>query len=210
MLAGRLTRGLITLAAPPRCVACSAPTEPAAVLCARCEAALAAAHSGEATLIGLSVRWASDYRGVACDLVRALKFGRRMAAAVPIAAAMTTAMPFDVALVPVPAAPARRRLRGFDPAEAIALALSRATGVEIRPCLARRDGRRQVGRSRADRLADPPQVRLAAPPPPAALLVDDVVTTGATLAACARALGDAAVGAQVFSRALAVPGSTGA
>jgi ComF family protein len=197
-------RGLVSLAAPPRCVACSAPTQLTAVLCRRCDAALAAARPGESTLAGLPVRWASDYRGVARELVRALKFGRRTAAAEPMARTMATHLFADVALVPVPAAPARRRQRGFDPAEALAHSLARAAGLELSPCLARRDGRRQVGRSRWDRLADPPQVRLAAPPPRAALLVDDVFTTGATLAACANAMGDALRGACAFARARSI------
>lgn len=201
MLASRIVRGLVALAAPPHCVACSKPIEAAAVICRRCDAALVAARPGESALVGMPVRWASDYRGVARDLVRALKFARRTAAAEPMARAMAAHVPAGVALVPVPAAPSRRRLRGFDPAEAIALSLARATGLELRPCLARRDGIRQVGRSRSDRLADPPQVRLAAPSPAAAVLVDDVFTTGATLGACANALGDSAIGACVFARA---------
>jgi predicted amidophosphoribosyltransferase len=112
-----------------------------------------------------------------------------------------------VALIPVPPAPWRRRARGFDPAEEIAMALGKATGLEVVRCLRRRSGRRQVGRTRGDRLADPPRVRLASSPPAAAVLVDDVFTTGATLAACARTLGASALGAVVFARALS-PGCT--
>ncbi len=176
------------------------------MLCGRCTKALGAARPGASTLaLGgrrLAVRWACEYSGVGRDLVHALKFARRTPAAAAIAAAMAPLVAADTVLVPVPASPWRRRLRGFDPAEEIAVALGRHTGLDIVRCLLRKHGRRQVGRARADRLADPPQVHLAGPAPPAAVIVDDVLTTGATLVACARALDGIAVDAVVFARAL--------
>jgi predicted amidophosphoribosyltransferase len=120
-----------------------------------------------------------------------LKFGPRPALARRAAAAIAARAPaelLDGAIVPVPPVPWRRRWRGFDPAEAIASALAKETGLALSRCLRRSQGRRQVGRARSERLADPPRVRLRGAPPPRAILVDDVLTTGATLRACGRAL----------------------
>jgi predicted amidophosphoribosyltransferase len=93
-------------------------------------------------------------------------------------------------LVPVPAQPARRRRRGFDPAAALCAALAPRLELPVSTCLVRRDrGRPQVGATRAvRRRRGRLLVELRAPPPAAALLIDDVHTTGATLEACARAL----------------------
>jgi predicted amidophosphoribosyltransferase len=138
-----------------------------------------------------ATRSATAYEGAAQRLVAALKFGGRLALAEVAAAAIVTAVPRDLlggALIPVPAAPARRRRRGFDPAEAIATALASELGSPVVPCLRRSGGPRQVGRPRAKRLADPPRVRARGQVPPECVLVDDVLTTGATLSACGRAL----------------------
>jgi predicted amidophosphoribosyltransferase len=141
---------------------------------------------------GVDLVWSlAPYEGVARQLVGALKFGSRIALAAEAAALIAACVPQEVldgAIVPVPAAPLRRRRRGFDSAEAIAAALARRTGLPLTPCLSRSHGRRQVGRHRAERLADPPRVRSVSPPPERAVLIDDVTTTGATLAACANAL----------------------
>jgi predicted amidophosphoribosyltransferase len=131
------------------------------------------------------------YDGVVRDLVVGLKFGRRLTLAAAAAEAITSACPpreLRGEVVPVPAAPLRRRWRGFDPAEEIALALAASTGLELNLCLRRDQGPRQMGRPRDRRLADPPIVHLKGPAPARALLVDDVHTTGATLAASAAAL----------------------
>jgi predicted amidophosphoribosyltransferase len=195
---------LASLLAPPRCTACGAATDRRQIVCSRCDSALEYARPGNGMLAtprgALEVRWACEYGGVARDLVRALKFGARTSAARPIAACMRPLIDGPGAVVPVPPAPRRHRQRGFDPAEAIARALAFEAGLALSSCLTRADGGRQVGRSRAERLADPPRVRLVAPPPDAAVLIDDVFTTGATLAAAADALGTATT-ACVFARA---------
>jgi predicted amidophosphoribosyltransferase len=134
---------------------------------------------------------ASPFDGPARELVHRLKYARRLSLAGVAAEAMLRALPpreADGALVPVPPGPWRWRWRGFDPAEEIAWALAERTQLSVVDCLRRGRGRRQVGRRRWDRLANPPRVWAAGPCPRQALLVDDVWTTGATLSACARAL----------------------
>jgi predicted amidophosphoribosyltransferase len=137
-----------------------------------------------------------------------LKYGRRLALARVAAGAMLRALPDHEAVgavVPVPAAGWRWRWRGFDSAEEIAIAISESAALPLIACLRRGGGRRQVGRRRFERLADPPVVRAVSECPREALLIDDVWTTGATLSACARALregGCRRVVALTLSRAL--------
>jgi predicted amidophosphoribosyltransferase len=133
----------------------------------------------------------SPFEGVARWVVHGLKFGRRLSLADVAAEAMLSALPAREpadAVVPTPASPWRLRWRGFDPAEEIAIATAMRAGLPLEPCLRRGHGRRQVGRRRRERLADPPRIWTTGPVPRHVLLVDDVWTTGATLAACARAL----------------------
>jgi len=186
-------RHLATLAAPPRCGACGTACPAGVVLCGGCEAELRASVALlERGLPGIEMAVAAaEFSGCTREVAHALKFGRRLAMAEVAAEAIRRACPpaeLGGTLVPVPPAPWRWRWRGFDPAEEIALALARLTGLECRPCLRRSSGPRQVGRSRSARLADPPRARLRGKPPREALLVDDVRTTGATLTACAAAL----------------------
>lgn len=139
---------------------------------------------------------ASPFDGPARRIVHGLKYARRLSLAEVAAAAMLRALPSHETaevVVPVPAGPWRWRWRGFDPAEEIACALAARAAIHMLACLRRGRGRRQVGRRRADRLADPPRVWAATAPPRKVLVVDDVWTTGATLSACARALREAGV-----------------
>jgi predicted amidophosphoribosyltransferase len=177
---------VLDLLAPPRCLACRAP---GADLCAACRRALPFLARQD----GLAFAPVA-YDGPARQLVAALKFRNQRRAARVMAAQITANAPAglfdDGVLVPVPAEPSRVRRRGHDQAVTLARALSHSSGLPLARLL-RRSGppTRQVGAARAQRLA---QVHVVArgPAPPRCVLVDDVTTTGATLAACARALLD--------------------
>lgn len=187
-------RSLLALVAPPLCGVCGGACAAADPLCEPCRRELAGARPavgpGPAG-IDLAVS-AAGYEGAARELAHALKYRRRLGLAAFCAELMTAACPegeLRGVVVPVPPSALRWRWRGFDPAEEIAVALARRTGLAAGPCLRRLPGPRQVGRPRAERLAEPPRVQLrAARAPGSALLIDDVHTTGATLAACAAAL----------------------
>jgi ComF family protein len=150
------------------------------------------------------------YEDIAKDLLWRLKFERARSAAEEIAVLMLPHIDWSSAewLVPVPTAPARVRIRGYDQAYLIARELSRLSGTPLLSSLARYGSSRQVGMKRAQRQAQlagafrvrkPDYVRGSW-----LLLVDDVVTTGATLEAATAALktaGAARVSAVTFAQA---------
>lgn len=195
---------------PSLCAACGRSCRDDAVLCTRC-----ARRLGEAKPLvgpggaGVDRAWSSAaHDRVARQLVAALKFRRLLPVADLMAERIRWLAPAGLltgALVPVPTAALRTARRGFDPATEIALALGERSGAPLVTCLTRRDGARQVGRRRAQRLARAPRFRLCAQPPRSVVLVDDVMTTGATLSAAARALregGTVRVVAITFTRRL--------
>ena len=204
------------LLAPPACVACrSALTRVHEPLCGACRAALPwllgprcprcalpAPCGPRCPMAGgaLARAWTPmAYEGPARELVHALKLRSALVLVELMAAQIVATAPAGLlrpdaaagaALVPVPAAPLRRRVRGFDQAARLAAAIAERTGLPTVACL-RRAGPapRQARARRATRLGrGRVGIAVAGPVPQRPILVDDVLTTGATLQACAAAL----------------------
>jgi ComF family protein len=185
---------LWSLLAPPLCWGCAAPSGRGQPLCPTCRARLRWL-GGQAVRVGAVDVWAPlAYEGPARELVRALKYraAERLAAGMAAQVAATAPREFLAApLVPVPLHRSRLRRRGFNQAELLARELARRCGLPLADCLERRRPRApQAGRGRAERIGEHDGVEPAegSAVPERAVLVDDVVTTGATVAACARAL----------------------
>lgn len=206
----KLLHAIAAAIVPPLCATCGRTCRPEATLCTRCSRRLAEADPLEGYgAPGLDRAWSSaSHEGVARDLVTALKFRRLLPVANLIADRIQWLAPATLlsgTIVPVPTAPLRSALRGFDPAAEIAAALAQRTELPLSPCLIRRGGGRQVGKRRAERIGHPPLIHPSGEVPRSVLLIDDVLTTGATLSSCARALrssGAIRVTAITFTRRL--------
>jgi predicted amidophosphoribosyltransferase len=160
---------------------------------------------------------AFDHEGSARALLHAFKFARIETLAPLMAGYMAEHLdPAGPGIaVPVPAVRLRTALRGFDPAAVLAEQVARIAGIRIETRLISRHGLgRQRGGGRRQRLASPPDFRVARRPflgvrqpdrlnGAPVLLVDDVITTGATVSACAavlRRIGAGPVTALSFTR----------
>jgi ComF family protein len=186
----------------PCCPVCALPAQ-AAVLCRRCRLAPPPYRA-------LIAPW--RYGGELAIALRRFKYGGARGAGRPeLARALGSLLApallgtaADV-IVPVPLHAGRLRERGFSQAHALAAALR--LPMPVAPLLARvRATKVQAGLGRAARLGNVAGAFAAAPGARGrhVLLVDDVVTTGATVAACARALrhaGAASVTVAALARA---------
>jgi ComF family protein len=208
---------------PPRCGSCRAlgawlcPTCSARVrlliepLCPRCGRELESSGAGcacQRRLRALTrVRSAAHYEGPLERALHRFKYEGWRSLAPTLAGLMAEHLAAEISagalLVAVPLHPRRRRSRGYNQAELLAIELSRrpdaaALGPPVAGRLVRaRDTAPQVGQDRLRRQANVAGAfawrgpRLGGR---AVLLVDDVATTGATLEACAAALRSAGSG----------------
>ncbi len=186
---------------PPRCQSCWMPSKESQ--CGRCRVRRPAVSG---------VRSVFVYEGAARDAIHALKFRGLSAIAPGMSGLMAKLLiewgPSVQAIVPVPLAGRRRRLRGYDQSELLAREIARLSGIPLaRRALVRRrstapQARQAGGDARRRNVAGafgPGRCM----PIGGVLLIDDVVTTGATLDACARVLiseGGGPVFALTFAR----------
>ncbi len=155
---------------------------------------------------------ASEYEGIAKELISRLKFERAMSVADEAAELIKTPLPYlppETIITFVPTATSRRRMRGYDQSELIAKRLAKLLERRFKPLLLRQGQTRQVGADRTRRRQQLTNVfrprNLTDIEGSSILLVDDIVTTGATLGAAAQVLKQAKakhITAAVFAQKL--------
>jgi ComF family protein len=226
---GELANRLLDAALPARCPGCGVEGPP---LCAACATALDARLDLPAGIaIGLpsdvpapllQLEWCAPFSGVVRQALHELKYSGEQRLAGPLGAAIArrwrrVGAGGDV-VVPVPVHAERRRRRGYDQAELIALVVAAELHLPCASILER--SRATIAQFDLDRAARAVNVtgafrlrlgtahgatrQQASPAGSLAgrwvILVDDVVTTGASLAACATPLIEAgAVGVSAIT-----------
>lgn len=192
VVARRVPSVLLATFMPVVCPACgrsgSAP-------CAACVRRMRRAPGG-ATPAGLDdCRALLDYEGAARELIARLKYRNDRAALGWLAEGMARLRqpPPGAVVTWAPTSARRRRQRGFDQAELLAVAVARRWRVPCRGLLRRSAGDAQTGLSVAERRRGPSftvarEARSALARATAVIVIDDVTTTGSTLTAAARAL----------------------
>lgn len=175
--------------------------------CASCIATLRVAPplAVQAPLTSITALLAYD--GAARDLVAGIKHRHARSAVAWLAEGLALLVPPGVTVLTwAPTSPDRTRRRGFDHAAVLARAVGRRAGVRTEPLLSRPRGPAQTGRTRFDRLRDPPEFAAVFDlTDHEVAVVDDVTTTGATLRSAARALSDAGAAAVHGLAAAATP-----
>jgi ComF family protein len=175
------------LVSPSRCAACEDRVKFRTAFCKACAATLMPSSVDDA---------AFEYGGAIARAITKMKYADRPDLARPLGAALAriaARLPPVDAVVPVPLHPKRLVERGFNQAALLAKPLARMLDVPMVPgaLVRERDTPMQAELDREARLRNVMGAFVADSDRVSGrrwLLVDDVRTTGATLAACARAL----------------------
>jgi ComF family protein len=172
------------------CYLCQAP---GARLCPPCAADLGPPSVEKAIPNVARVISPWEYASAPRSLILDLKVRGQRAAATPLVDGMVRALRRTgtraASITWVPGRPPDTRRRGFDHAHVLASGIAAATGLPLAATLARVGYQQdQAGLGRTARLANLRHAFRATSSAHRVLLVDDLVTTGATAAACARAL----------------------